>query len=237
MTVVAGLCSSGGVVVASDSQMSAGFVRRSEQKVWAGSDGSFVFGLAGAESSIHLLRDELLPLAVHGLTAGEIRQKIGRAFTEVLRPEYERVRGMLAPMQQGDLQNLPLAGGVVGAIAGGVPHLFSIDAFGTITDHIARGFASAGSGGAFAEHAVTVFRELRQQSLTVFQAEMLAFRVIEDAVAIGGPTAAVGGEVQMVTLTPEGASLHPRNDPLISDAVLEWRRVEGERFRLHQPPE
>ncbi len=238
MTVIAGLCCDAGLVIASDSQMSAGATRREEQKVWLSQDGQWAFGLAGAESSMHLLRDALQSLCLSGRPASEIGAETGQVFATVLGPEYARIRNMLPASQQSDWTLLPTADGVVGVFAvDGLPHIFHVNGLATVTDHVGRGFASAGTGGLFAEHAMAVFREFRAKPISLYQAKMLAFRVIEDAIAIGGPNVAVGLPVQMAEVTVDGSALLPKDEPLLKDAVLQWRRLEGERFRDHAPPQ
>ncbi len=69
---------------------------------------------------------------------------------------------------------------------------------------------------------------------------MLAFRVIQDAIAAAGPAVAVGGKIQMATVRlgegdrPE-TQLYVWDDPEIKDAVDNWGAAEATRFREHVP--
>src|SRR5438093_13615413 len=81
LTVVVGFRCVEGIVVASDSQISAGPTRRWEQKVWA-VDAGFAFGVAGAESTMHLLRDYLIGCRF-GTTSASLRDTITAAVASI----------------------------------------------------------------------------------------------------------------------------------------------------------
>ncbi len=140
--------------------MSLGATRRWEQKVWAVAKSGIVFGLAGSESTMHLLRDFLEGSSFNAATANTVRDRLVKASDNVLKPEYQRVRGLL-PASQTGFNDMPTACAIVGIYAGGLPHLFQIYLDGVVTDHQARGFASTGTGEGFAEHASTIFRDCR----------------------------------------------------------------------------
>jgi 20S proteasome alpha/beta subunit len=238
LTIVVGFCCSEGIVIASDSQISLGATRRWEQKVWAVESSGIVFGLSGTESTMHLLRDFLANASFNVATPALVRDKLAKAADHVLKPEYQRVRALLPPSQSG-FDNMPTADAIVGVYAKGEPHLFQLYVDGIVTDHHQRGFAATGTGAGFAEHASQIFRDLRT-NMTLHQAKMLAFRVIQDAIAAAGPQIAVGGKVQMATL--RGGAPKPQcellewDDPTVKDAVDGWVALEAVRFKEHVPP-
>jgi len=186
---------------------------------------------------MHLLRDDLQLQVFIGKSLAEIQVGLSEVFSRILGVEYARVRTLMGGVH--DWSHMPQAEGVVGVYAGGQPHLLHVNAAGTVTDH-ARGFATAGTGASFAEHAITAFRQVRGIDLNLHQAKMLVFRVVQDAIAAAGGATAIGGAVQMGTIslaagTPVTALLG-WDDPAIKDAVDNWMADEADRFRQHQPP-
>ncbi|MDO8612534.1 MAG: hypothetical protein Q7R32_06885 [Dehalococcoidia bacterium] len=237
MTVVVGFCCDEGIVIASDSQISAGATRRWDQKVWVVDNPGFAFGVAGVESTMHLLRDYLLGATFDTSDPRSIQSTITNAAVTVLQPEYARTISLLPPAQA-TFDNLPQGAALVGIYAAGAPHLFELASNGLVTDHHARSFAAIGVGVPFAEHAVTIFRE-HQVDMTLHQAKMLAFRVVQDAIAAAGPGIPVGGPVQLATVaagSPPTCVLLPWDDPELKDAVDGWTAAEAMRFREHVPP-
>jgi hypothetical protein len=87
-----------------------------------------------------------------------------------------------------------------------------------------------------ADHAATVFRTLRTRDRSLYQTQMLAFRVIRDAIEIAGPSTMIGGAVQMATVSPESVTLHDWDDGPVGDAVTAWTELEADRFLDHSPP-
>jgi hypothetical protein len=76
-------------------------------------------------------------------------------------------------------------------------------------------------------------------NMTLHQAKMLAFRIVQDAIEAAGPNLLIGGPVQLATVsndTPPTCSVLAWNDPETKDAVDGWVRLEAERFREHVPP-
>ena len=135
---------------------------------------------------------------------------------------------------------MPKAGAVVGVYVRGEPHLLEIDFRGSVTHH-ANGFFSMGSARNFAEHAGAVFRGLRAEPLTLYQAKLLAYRIVQDPIEIAGPNAAISKPIQMATLTADGASVRAsllaEDEPETRDAVDNWMAMEALRFREHAPPD
>lgn len=234
MTLVIGLLAKDGLVIASDSQMSMGVTSRPGQKVFVSDDKTFAFGLAGDGASMQLLQASLGSANLGG-DAAEVRQQLQGLASQTLVPQYNAVRSALGNVP---LDNLPLVEAIVGVYCQGSPHLFHIDQRTLVTD-LVDGFASNGWGKAFADHAEATFRELREGGLTLYQSEMLCFRVVEDAIDVSGPQVMLGGPIQIATvsLSERGpcAVRRPDDDRVLQDAVNSWVRLEAERFRQHQP--
>lgn len=235
MTLVIGLLSNEGLVIASDSQMSMGATSRPGQKVFVSDDMTFAFGLAGDGASMQLLQASLGSAKLAG-QAAEVRQELQGIASQTLVPQYNAVRSALGANVP--LDTLPLVEAIVGVYCQGSPHLFHIDQRTLVTD-LVDGFASNGWGKAFADHAEATFRELREGGLTLYQCEMLCFRVVEDAIDVSGPQVMLGGPIQVATvsLSEHGpsAARRPDDDRVLQDAVNSWVRLEAERFRQHQP--
>jgi 20S proteasome alpha/beta subunit len=237
VTLVLGLASNDGIVLASDSQVSQGLVRGYGKKVWAVEDGPFVFGLAGAESTMqrleHVLRGLKFSTTDSWGIRGELSEIVGPAFDS----EYAFVRQRMGGFH--DWSQMPVAGAIVGVFAEGHPYLLEVDRTGTVVNNV-RGFASMGSARNFAEHASAVYRELLNPPPTLHQATMLAFRIVQDAIEIAGPSAALARPIQIVRLYVSSgrviaAQLHD-DDPEFDDLVNSWMAVEADRFRAHAPP-
>ena len=234
MTLVIGLLATDGLVVVSDSQVSVGPTSRPGQKVHLSNDGTFGFGLAGDESSMQRLRTALAALSLRSDVAGA-QEQLQAAASNALTPQFDAVRNMAGGPLPPD--QLPVAEAIVGAYCQGKPHLFHIDNRTLVTDFV-DGFASTGWGRAFADHAAAIFRELREGGLTLYQCQMLCFRVIEDAIDASGPNWMLGGPIQMATVRLRGErpqAEHPNDYRALQDAVDIWVRLEAERFREHQP--
>lgn len=235
MTLIVGLKCEQGLILASDSQMSSGPTRRPGRKVFISGDRDLAFALAGNESTMYLLGHALSSLSLAGRDEHEAREALADCAADVFATEFNRIRGVLAlPLDQ-----MPLAEAIVAAYVEDVPTLFHIEASSAVTNHPGQ-LLAAGWGSAFAQHAYTVFRELGEGGLTVHQAKMLAYRVVEDAIEIAGPATMLGGPIQMASLTLEsGLStgvLSSPDDPVIKEAVDNWVAIEAERFRDHRPP-
>ena len=197
-------------------------------------DPGFAFGLAGAESTMQLLQDYLLNASFDTTDANLIRLKITEAASTVLKPEYDRVISLLPGATANDL---PLGAALIGIYIGDQPHLFELAGNGLVTDHHVRSFAAIGAGTPFAEHAATIFRDL-PVGMTLHQAKMLAFRMVQDAIQAAGPNIPVGGRVQMATLSPGQppiSTLLQPDDPALKDAVDGWTGTEAMRFHEHLP--
>ncbi len=195
MTLVVGLTCEDGIVLASDSQVSAGTTRFSRQKVWAVSEAAFIFGLSGEESSLQLLEDELLTLRLEDQSLRTARRRLGAAVRSVLDPEYERVRTLRGSF---DLAHMPIAGVILGTFTEEGPRLLVADHYANVQAQ--TGYVASGSGAVLANHAATVFRGIRAKVLTMHQTKMLALRIVRDAIEIAGPTLALNGPVQMSVL-------------------------------------
>lgn len=237
MTVVIALATDEGIVLASDSQMSAAYTQNPETKIWAGDDGSFAFGLSGAEPAFQRLRDAFRTMPLAGRSIHEIYQQIAATALTELTAYYQNIQRLgvqVSPDAQG-------ASALLGTIVNDAPWLFKVDQYARVTDHITRRFVSIGSGGPLAEHAITVYRSIRSDpAFGLFHSQVLAFRVIRDAIAIGGPGAAIGGAVQIATVRPVGivaqATVLQPDDQAIEEQVANWMALEAANFVAQQPP-
>ncbi len=235
MTLVIGLLASDGIVIASDSQMSMGVTARRGQKVYLSDNEQFAFGLSGHGASLQRLGATIGSADLAG-TARAVQDQLQGVASRVLISQYDAVRnasGGLVPQDK-----LPIAEAIVGVYCQGVPHLFLIDSETLVTD-LVNGFASTGWGTAFANHAAATFRELREGGFTVYQSEMLCFRVVEDAIEASGTTWTLRGPIQVATVRLASgrpfAERRSDDDRALQDAVDSWVRLEAERFREHQP--
>ena len=235
MTLVIGILATDGLVIASDSQMSTGATQHPGQKVFVSRDESFVFGLSGDMVSLQMLQTGLAAASLPD-DVDAARTVLGQVASEALIPQYEQVRQALGG--QVGYDDLPTAEAIVGTFCAGVPHLFRIDHRPLVSD-IATGFVSNGWGKPFADHAEVTFRNLRRGGLSVYQGEMLCFRLVEDAIEVSGPSLMLGGPIQIATLSLDGGAVRarrrPNDDPALKDAVDTWVALEAERFRQHQP--
>jgi 20S proteasome alpha/beta subunit len=235
VTLVVGLSCEEGIVLASDSQVSSGTTRSYGQKLWAVQEAGVVFGLSGAESTMQLLCEELLAITFSESTLRSVRRTLGQLASAILDSEYARVRNTVGIH---DWKAMPVAGIVMGVFADNRPRLLITDEYGTVSEQ--RGFVAAGTGAPFGQHAATVFRVIRAKHLSLHQTKMLAFRVVQDAIEIAGPTVGLNGPIQMATLSLSGgnivASLLDNDDLAIAEAVQSWILAEGERFLDHAPP-
>lgn len=235
MTLVVGLVASNGLVIASDSQISAATTRRFEQKVWASADGSCVFGMSGDESTMQALSGSLATLSAWSRSRADFQEYLVEQVTAVLAPIYQRVQKLVGDAATA-ASLLPTADVIVGCYLETQPHLFHVGSLAQVTHH-ARGVVTAGSGSQFAEYALTVFDHLREEPPTLHQAKMLAYRIVEDTARMAGPSTAVGGDIQMAEIGADGqpGRLLTRNPPDVSEAVFGWRENETVQFGRHEP--
>jgi len=115
--------------------MSAGATRRWEQKVWTVDNPGFAFGVAGVESTMHLLRDYLLNASFDTTAPHFVRNTIVNAVTAVLQPEYMRLLSLIPSAKYDDM---PQGAALIGIYTPDGPHLFELTANGLVTDHHAR---------------------------------------------------------------------------------------------------
>jgi 20S proteasome alpha/beta subunit len=236
LTVVVGFVCKDGIVIASDSELTAGFTKHPKQKVWIRSSPGLAFGVSGVESTTDLLIDYFVNATFDTGSHAAVRATIAEAVPKVFVPEYTRVNSISTAGQ--NVQDLAGGAALLGIFTDDKkPHLFAILQGGHITDHATRGFASIGSGAVFAEHGITVFSDLHSD-LTLYQTKMLACRLVQTSVAAAGGVLGVGGEVQMAIVAPGSpptATLLPNNDTETLDAVENWKKLEADRFHDHAP--
>jgi len=157
-----------------------------------------------------------------------------------LREEYDRIRPFVENEQE--LLRKAGAGAVIAVYSSSRSYLLEVDAYGLVTASVRErgGFVAIGSEKVYADYAATSFARMRRGSLSLHQAKMLAFRILQDAIETSGPRAAMSRPVQMATVVrmPQGpvASLVGRDEPETRDAVDNWIEIEAIRFKEHAPP-
>jgi len=240
VTLVLGLISDEGLVLASDSQVSQGITKSTGRKLWAVPGAGFAFGLSGPASTIELLSDALTSGELTASDLPSLRRIITAIVHPVLREEYERVRSMVA--SESEVLRVAGAGTLIAAYVGTRPYLLEADPYGSVTTTAReRGsFVAIGSERLLAEYAATAYSRMRSGSLSLHQAKMLAFRILQDAIETSGPRASLSRPVQMVTVsrTTEGPSALQLADdePETREAVVNWVEMEASRFKEHAPP-
>ncbi|MCY3603151.1 MAG: hypothetical protein OXH12_08730 [Chloroflexi bacterium] len=230
MTLVIGLSSDNGIVLASDSQVSIGDVSVRGQKLHVSNDGKFAFGLAGDGAIIqHLVRDlkkETLPEDPE-----ETRDLLEVLFGRRMADLRELAETSLGPGFPVEALSPPEV--VVATYCIGKPHLFYIDPR-SVCSEIEEGFVAIGSGAPFAEHALLVaFSHLWGEGFDWSHSAILCGRIVQDSVAASGPSVAIGGEPQYILVNAVGAmSLsEQRHTNLIRFCIDTWIAQEAETFR------
>jgi 20S proteasome alpha/beta subunit len=215
-----------GIVLAADSQstlLTAGqWTRLDADKLnvlggrvaWAGS------GAIGAVQRVELeleahAREILAAFAVsHELGAREVFRRVNtvqkQVFTEAV----------------GDPTNVGSSYLFAGyGVAG--PFLLEIDSDGGRQWSDRHSFAAIGSGAIYAIHASRSIAHHRLPALSLVQAQALAYRTVENAIA----TAALGlgGATRLLVVTPSGAGLLDRTElKAVQDIVDIWKQREVE---------
>jgi 20S proteasome alpha/beta subunit len=215
-----------GIVVAADSQstlLTAGQWTRLEADklnvlggriAWAGS------GQLGAVQRVEL---ELEAHVREILAAFQVSHELGA------REVFRRVNGVQKQVFA-EMVGDPGAGGSSYLFAGygaAGPFLLEIDADGGRQWSDRRSFAAIGSGAIYAIHASRGIAHQRLPSLSLVQAEALAYRTVENAIA----TAALGlgGTVRLTVVTPSGAAILDETElKAVQDIVDIWKQREVE---------
>jgi len=228
VTLVVALRCADGLVVASDSQSTAQTgsqpTKGDIHKLFIlGSQ--FAWGGSGPIGSIQRVRAEL-----EGCTAEIVRDfKHFEPGMKTLHKHIHKIQDEVERETLGDLQAKAAqrSAYLVAFFTEDGPHILEFETAGSRTLHDTDGFSAIGSGDIFAMHS---FRSLRHHQLVTLsqpQAQALAWRTVDDAIA----TAAwgLGGPVSIAVVDSKVARmLEPQEVEAVRDTVGLWRQQEVE---------
>lgn len=237
MTVALGLVCSDGVIVASDSQGTAGNVAVHSNKVHLIDKAAAVWTAAGNTYVIEEVEQSIEHEIIRRLKQGLPTEPLKKVFAD---PQLDKIRGEVADVFRNAMQRSytsPLPGYspssslaasflLLGMGASMTPYFLEIHVDGTTNWHTTRQFFAIGSGGEFATVAFSLMRHyLTGSPIPLEEGKQLAYRTIETIcqVSPGG----VGGPVQMATVDKDGARIlaEPELNE-IGDAVRSWMELE-----------
>lgn len=226
MTLVLAICCADGVVFAADSQSSF-----STQGQWTKSDTEKLFvlgdriawGGSGPLGSIQRVKVEV------DRHAADIVRDFGRRAESGGVTLHRHVHGILKTIADealGDLKE-SLSSYLFGGLTQDGPFLMEVSVQGLREWRQMDHFSCIGSGDVFAMHSYRSLRHHDLRRLKLAQAQALAFRTVDDAIA----TAAfgLGGVVNIAVVDQDGARiLEPQELAATRDAVDLWKRQEVE---------
>jgi len=217
-----------GVLLASDSQATmdtAGQPTKQEAEKLYVLGGQVGWGASGSQGLIQRVRHELeshVPEIRHGFVKDGTEQGARKVFGLVNPIQQQAVKEHVQPFSR---EPQSVAALFVG-YSKGQPFILEIAREGTRQFHDAP-YAAIGSGDVFAIHAIRSVAHYKVEELAQDSALALAFRTVDSAIK----TAAfgLGGEVQLLVVTAEGARCLSRAELRpIEDLIDIWKGKEVE---------
>ena len=196
MTLILGLATVDGIVLASDGQLTSGEVRSPGKKIFPLND-KILWASAGELSLIQRLQ-ERLPILPLETPLANLRDQIGEfikdCVSELLQMDF---RSQFLALDQDRLVQLHLADFIFAEFTK-KPELLHINVFGSPEWMTDRPFV-AGNGDLF---AYALLSKYQKQRLRLNQASLLAYKVIDEAIAVGAY--GLGGPIDLWQLSAAG---------------------------------
>lgn len=221
MTLILSVQATDGIVFGSDSQVTAGPVRYTSEKIfelnkhalWAGS---------GEVAVIQRMEEQLLALPESGRPLAALRDTLSNAVSTIVRQMLQNdFRTGFLPPDPEALLTMHRADFLFAEICEGKPRVLHLLPNGT-TEWIRGPFAATGNGDLFA-HAL--LKKFESTPLTLLPAKVLAYKTIEEAIEVGAY--GLGPPIRLWTITPNGASrIGPEELAAIDDAARVLRENE-----------
>lgn len=236
MTLILALQCKNGMVLASDSQATFGTtgqeVKASVSKLhtpWL----NIAWGGAGHVGLIQLVNNRLRerfsqPNAFERKEIAEVRQKLSTTIAELLRPLISERYLRLPGAQPATACFL-----FVGHVPQG-PFILEVGQDLSDVEHQDIGYGAIGSGDIFPYFALAELKHFNVRQRTLFEAKLLAHRVVTDAINVAAR--GLGGEVQMVEVEfpprpgdkPNVKALSGDDLRVLKDKVEEWKALESD---------
>lgn len=226
MTLALAIRCRDGIVLAADSQstlLTAGQWTRLDADKLNVLGGRIAWAGSGAIGAVQRVELELEAHAREIVAAFEVSHELGAR--EVFR-RVNSVQKQVFTEAVGDPTNVGSSYLFAGYGASG-PFLLEIDSDGGRQWSDRHSFAAIGSGAIYAIHASRSIAHYRLPALSLVQAQALAYRTVENAIA----TAALGlgGATRLLVVTPSGASVLARTElEAVRDIVGIWKQREVE---------
>jgi 20S proteasome alpha/beta subunit len=217
MTLVLGLRTDGGVVLASDSQKTEGPLRETHPKLFATPLG-IVWGSAGSIA----IQQELYGLAQDFDLPGNLpRQRTKEAVVTALREATRRATQAI----EDPTEAATTAAGLFAWYSKADRHHYLLRALGNGHGEFALRYTAIGGPGQLARFALSRSEHLGYATLPLEAAKMIAFNVADDV--IRASSAGVGPPVQMAVVTATGASVVQASDLRgLEDTVATFRELQ-----------
>jgi proteasome beta subunit len=196
MTLILGLAAVDGIVLASDGQLTSGEVRSPGKKIFPLND-KILWAGAGELSLIQRFQERLAVLPLDTPLAN-LRDQIGEfikdCVSELLAMDF---RSQFLALDQDRLVQLHLADFIFAEYTK-KPELLHINVFGSPEWMADRPFV-AGNGDLF---AYALLSKYQKQRLKLHQASLLAYKVIDEAIAVGAY--GLGGPIDLWQISATG---------------------------------
>jgi proteasome beta subunit len=196
MTLILGLAAVDGIILASDGQLTTGEVRSPGKKIFSLSD-KILWAGAGELSLIQRLQ-ERLPVLPLDSPLSNLRDQIGELIKDcVLELLQLDFRSQFLTLDQDHLVQLHLADFIFAEFSKKA-ELLHINVYGSPEWMGERPFV-AGNGDLF---AYALLSKYQKQRLKLNQASLLAYKVIEETIAVGAY--GLGGPIDLWQITAAG---------------------------------
>jgi 20S proteasome alpha/beta subunit len=215
MTLILGMAAVDGLVLASDGQLTTGEVRSPGKKIFPLND-KILWAGAGELSLIQRLQERLAGLP-QDTPLANLRDQIGEyikeCVSELLQLDF---RAQFVSADQDHLVQLHLADFIFAEYSK-IPELLHINVFGSPEWMTDRPFV-AGNGDLF---AYALLSKYQKQHLSLRQASLLAYKVIDEAIAVGAY--GLGGPIDLWQISTAG--LKNLNAPELKTVAGQARRL------------
>lgn len=238
MTLILAIESKEGLVLAGDSQGTAGLMISPIQKIFTCGQ-SLAWGFAGnvgmAQQVTHKLGQGLGKMSrLDQGTPPAVRDKIMEKFREALK-ELVSTNQLNADGTVPNTTPPELAFGFLFvAYCGGQPLILTSMSSKANVEHTPAGFHALGSGDIYPLYAMAAMKHFGLKSRSLFEAKLMAYRILEDAISFSNT--AIGHPIRMIEIhAPPTATDKPRAIELsntdllvLRDQALMWRLAEAE---------